>query len=279
MSVVSESPHVARPTGAQTSLDSRLRPALPVPERRLQPVVVMGTHLGVTMGFHHVLSADTEHLARKPIPNDVPRVERAEDAQYRVQELLSQMRALEMEAQASTGGTEAGRASLNAQLEQLGAEAQNAANLVRFDDVHRMTTTTIDRVSVTRTDNDTYVRRAVSTSETLERDNDRVYRNRHNSLSAHEAKDRTVSVDMPRRDNVEIRDRRIDHAREVMQRLVEHLDTQGIAFVAQQNYVPVGTALATLYAQLEHQSAWRPPKTQAAATVAPVEQTLGTRYI
>lgn len=279
MSVVSESPHVARPSGAQTSLDARLRPPLPVPERRLQPVVIVGTHLGVTMGFHHVLRADTEHLARRPIPDDLPRVERAQDAQYRLQELLSQMRALEMEAEQSTSGTEAGRASLNAQLEQLGAEAQDAANLVRFDDVHRMTTTSIDSVSVTQSDNDTYVRRVLSTSEIVGRDNHQVYRDHNHSLSAHEAQSRTVAVDKPQRENVEVRDRRVDHACEVMRRLVEHLDTQGIAYVAQENYVPVGTALSTLYAQLAHQTAWRPPKTQAAATVAPIEQTLGTRYI
>lgn len=279
MSVVSESPHVARPQGAQTSLDSRLRPALPPVQPRLQPVLIVGTHLGVTMGFHNVLHADTQHLTCMPIPDDLPRVERAQDAQYRLQELLSQMRALEAEAEQSTSGTEAGRSSLNAQLEQLSAQAQNVANLVRFDDVHRLTTTSIDTVSVSRRDNDTYVRRTLSTSEIIDRDHDNMYRGHNESLSARNASVRTVSVDKPQRENTEIRDRRIDHAREVMRRLVEHLDTQGIAFVAAQNYVPVGTALSTLYAQMEHQTTWRPPKSQAAATVAPIEQTLGTRYI
>lgn len=279
MSVISESPHVARTGGAQTSLDSRLRPALPVVLPRLQPLMVVGTHLGVSMGYHHVLQADTEHLARMPIPDDLPRVQRAQDAQDRLQELLSQMRALEAEAQQSTAGTEAGRSSLNAQLEHLSAEAQDVANLIHFDDVHRMTTTTIDTVSVSRRDNDTYVRRTLSTSEIIERDNDRVYRGDHNSLSARQANTQTVSLEKPQRENVEIRDRRVDHAREVMRRLVEHLDTQGIAYVAAQNYMPVGIALSTLYAQREHETAWRQPKTQAAATVAPVAQTLGTRYI
>jgi hypothetical protein len=277
MSVVAESPHVARSQPYGGGVDTRMRQA-PAPVRlRPPPVAVVATYVGVVTGFRRVENRDTHFVLHAAEPNDTAQVQVAQDAQDRLLELLSQMRALEAEAADSPSGTEAGRSSVNSQMESLAAEASGVADLVQYADIHRQTTEAFDVVSVVRQDVDMRHDTPHARSYALRGDPLDTYAGVPNVRAT---RPRIVPLHGGSRSpQAEIPQDSTHHSQAVTQRLVEHIDTLGTAFVAPINYMPVGAALAAMYATAWHPTSWRDPKAQPESAVSPVQQTLATRYL
>jgi hypothetical protein len=239
-----------------------------------QPAAVWGSRVALAVGFAHRITMQTRQQRNIPMPNDTARIEANADAQAHLEELLSQMRALQMEAAESEGGLDAGGARLASQLESLMAEADEVGDRAAY----------IDRRPEVRAGSETVeiVRRATTTHTRSLPEPDRAVLLVDAELDSGLIARRLVPGEAPLQgtgtrqsaDGVDMQ-----HSTFVATQHRLHVDLLGIAAVAPSHYMPVGAALAAVYAYADHQVAWRPAASAPSGTVAPVQQALGGRWL